>query len=495
MMNTLVPNTINIRVDQLWVEDAFQKNHSTGAYERVGTGGEGGNLPEYIKPDHIDMVTSKLTNNELSFGESVLDKTKVDTLSDLKTKIYDEADVGVGNRLVSWHPTLKTLVKNSPNVYIFSGDNEIYFSGSNPLINVRFGATANINTIGMSASALGGFLRLHKGGVVRFLYAEDIDVTNKLKALTSATAGVDSKMLIYDTSSKAFNYTDIPSSGGVAPVLPYYLKTNSVELDNPAAGTPQRILCKENYNVAMLTPTRLQVTNGYAAQVNISTTTDVGGYIYLEKNGYGGRNLTAEDVDVTNKLKALTPATAGNNSKMMMYNESTKAFNYSVIPSYKNKYIKYSPTSMNQLPYSIEAAWNVSTKVLSGYDPSDVRRFYTMNEPGDTLYIDLANYWTVIPTIGYKYYIPIILGVNGAVDQSNAISIEYKATTPSAITQKIYWGQARGNGPLFPSINCFIIELFRDNGGNYQGTLKLTLNKPDFPGHLTGIIETSPTLN
>jgi hypothetical protein len=46
----------------------------------------------------------------------------------------------------------------------------------------------------------------------------DVGVTNKLKALTAATSGANSKMLIYDTGTSAFNYTDIPS-GGVGTVI------------------------------------------------------------------------------------------------------------------------------------------------------------------------------------------------------------------------------------------------------------------------------------
>ena len=99
----------------------------------------------------------------------------------------------------------------------------------------RAGVSTNASSIILNSAQPNAWLTksslsLYNGSITQSLTANDIAVTNKLKALTSKVADANSKMMIYNATNSSFNYTDIPT--GL--VMPTYLYSNYIRMDGSA---------------------------------------------------------------------------------------------------------------------------------------------------------------------------------------------------------------------------------------------------------------------
>lgn len=250
------PNELDCRARKVRADEYWVKDPSSSSFVPLVPGGGGGDagLPYYLKPNSIDIDQGdagvELGATSLTFGDSagnsVLDKAKVDILTDLKTakdKSYTMLTTGLASP-VSYKPSTGTFETNNA-IFLYNPPNPVvnntmsvsgyavrapgytttlYVNGSRCVYSDN-GITHRIDTIVDSIPGKTGLL-IGEGLNKKTLTIDDITVTNQLKALTVATPGVNSKMLIYDTTTQAFNHADIPAgSTGYA-----YNKANGIDL-------------------------------------------------------------------------------------------------------------------------------------------------------------------------------------------------------------------------------------------------------------------------
>jgi hypothetical protein len=252
-------NEVKIRGKTATFEDIYQKNHVSGAYERVGGGG-GADLPPYLKANSIDIddpgnLGTELTGTALTFGDSTgnvsINLAKAKVLDDLNTMLESATpDAGAFNVFTAYDPTTKRLVRNPPNVRLWNSATAngfftptfFSYTGANGFSTFAphlIGIRNNPSSTGISITNTNTVQKvtfIDPSGNRDFMIA-DIDVTNKLKALAAGTPGVNSKMVVYDSVTKAFTHATIPSGGGAD--LPTYIKPTKLVIPRPIPADPQ----------------------------------------------------------------------------------------------------------------------------------------------------------------------------------------------------------------------------------------------------------------
>jgi hypothetical protein len=291
------PNNVQFRLDSLKADDIYQKNHTTGEYERVGAGdGPPIALPYYLKQNSIDIDEgtngTELTATNLTFGDASgnisIDKSKAKILSDIKTDIIDSALIpnhGNGDIVfVGYDQVSKKLIRSPSMIKL---NNDIFCNYSGITLNgayyqsYRFGCANGLNTIQgyASSNAANCAFSINLNGAIYILNYEDIQVTNKLKTIAEKVTDANSKMLIYDATTKAFNYTELPSGGSAT--LPAYLGPNSILMNSPQyiqmnSNSYLRSLSSTGYD-ATLNNAKLQIVNAFPVTGEyVNTTYDIG---------------------------------------------------------------------------------------------------------------------------------------------------------------------------------------------------------------------------
>jgi hypothetical protein len=248
-------NEVKIRGKTATFEDIYQKNHVSGAYERVGGGGGGGVLPYYLKVNSVDIdegtAGTELSGTALTFGDSTgnvsINLAKAKVLDDINTMLEAAPEAGANNVLMGYSPATKRMVRNpalamlytSPTANMVMTPTYLSLTGPTSTVNItptslRVGPSAQWILLNCTTPT-NPMLSLKKSGVTLNLEFEDIQTTNNLKALAAATPGANSKMLIYNTSTKTFNHATIPSGGAV----PSYVQPTKLIIPRPIAADPQ----------------------------------------------------------------------------------------------------------------------------------------------------------------------------------------------------------------------------------------------------------------
>lgn len=481
------PNNVDVQGNNARFENIYQKNHHTGEHERVLTAGDSPDpiaLPYYLKNNSIDIDSgdngSELTATALTFGDASgntsIDKAKVGVLSDLKAGVVDAVDTASTNEtIVSWNPVTKKFSKNPATTMLYSAALKgITFNRDTPSIVVQnspnittmtssqFSITnGNSSTVTVGAGGAGGgyviFSKL--GNTSKYMYIEDAVVTNNLKALTNATIGSNSKMLIYDTSTRVFNYTDVPS--GL--VMPYYISSNKVNMV-ASDGLSGIILEPLNSSYSCisaenLTGTRPAYTRMYPNLLSFKQTASTTSY-----------DMTHEDVKVTNQLKALGSMSKSSSTRPVIYNSTTGTYGYSTY-NYASTTKWVAPTNSTWLSTNPSS---ISGGTLSGYS-GVVYDFQTLQNPEDTLYIDLST-WNLPLTS--------VLGDRGIFFSCNAFDFTedpvFEVTYSKSdvnITPSIIWVTNTGT----PSYRCLFIRFNRISDTNINGFIKVTVKNPKTP--------------
>jgi hypothetical protein len=269
------PNPVRIRGQDCKFENVYQKNNLTGEYERVGGGG--GDLPYYLKPNSIDIdegtAGTELTATALTFGDAAgnasIDKAKVQILTDIKTMLEATPEAGVNNILMGYNPTTKKMVRNPPLAMLYTSSTanlgmtptSLFITGPTSSVNItptslRVGPSAQWILLNCT-TVTNPMLSLKKSGVTVNLEYEDILTTNNLKALTAGAPGVNSKMLIYDTVTKAFNHATIPSGSASVPSyvqptklviprpIPADVQSTQIEMNNVYNGVTSKLILSD----------------------------------------------------------------------------------------------------------------------------------------------------------------------------------------------------------------------------------------------------------
>jgi hypothetical protein len=409
------PNETNIRTKRTKTDEMWVLNPATNEYERIIPGGGDGPpvaIPYYLKQNSIDIDEgtngTELTATALTFGDSAgnvsIDKTKAKTLDDLHNMLESATpNAGTNNVLIGYNPTTKKIIRNPSVVYLWNsaGVNAklapSYLTLMAPTTytnintsSVRLSDTAGLNTIGLDNPTGIPSLQITKANTTLRFHHEDIEVTNKLKSLAAGTPGPESKMLIYDTTTKAFNHATIPSGGGAD--LPSYIKPNSIDLVTTSM---------EGSTIKISDPTSASLLRaGYLTLQKISGTTT-------------NANLTFNGVKAVENLEALS-TTPRLGKKLVVYDPTTKVFNHAdqnpneLTATMVNNSIvhqKWKPINVAGSEFYAPNAeeW--------GFRP--VRRWLDIKKTGDTLFIDCSNY-SVPMTNGSKVKMVFDVGLFGA---------------------------------------------------------------------------------
>jgi hypothetical protein len=401
------PNNEDWRLKSLMSDDVLQLNRTTGQYERVGAG-DGGDLPYYLKTNSIDIDEgangTELTATNLTFGDAAgnisIDKTKAKILSDIKTDILDSpliANGGSGDILfVGYDQISKKLVRSPATIKL--GMNDVVFTNAGVKVksgyyeSYRFGCAAGLNKLQgfASTAAEDCAFSINLNGVFYKLNSDDIQVTNKLKAIAEKVTDANSKMLIYDATTKAFNYTALPSGGSAT--LPTYLGTNSIDLVTTSM---------EGSTIKISDPTSASFLRaGYITLQKISGTTT-------------NANLTFNGVKAVENLEALS-TTPRLGKKLVVYDPTTKVFNHAD----QNPNELTATMVNNSIVHQKWKPINVSgSEFYAPYDEDwgfrPVRRWLDIKKTGDTLFIDCSNY-NVPMTSGSKIKMVFDVGLSGA---------------------------------------------------------------------------------
>jgi hypothetical protein len=339
------PNPVRIRGQDCKFENVFQKNFVTNEYERVGGGGGGGDLPPYLKANSIDIddpgnLGTELTGTALTFGDSMgnvsINLAKAKVLDQLKSVTAAAA----GRKYLLWDAPTQNFVAGDILGYLETSS--IDFGGGSLLSGSMAKVTAN-------------------GGDE---YAELQAGTGNV-SLTMETTNVDSKMALNEyslsfankagTATSTLNRANLkqvedlhtmleaaPEAGANNVLIGYSPSTKKL-VRNPSSA----LLFTSSTAYLSLTPTSLNfigatssanigqtsIRVGPSAQwISLSAAAAVNPVLALKKSGVTV-NLEHEDVQTTNKLKALAAGIPGPDSKMVVFDAVTKAFTHATIPS------------------------------------------------------------------------------------------------------------------------------------------------------------------
>jgi hypothetical protein len=314
MFNPSFDNEIDIRLNKIKANDIYQLNRSTDEYERVSTGSGGGGADFYylksnnikiddvpsntftnVDSNSVDVVnntnntSSSLLSNKLILGDingnSELDKASINTTNMIKNnlllpietlanefqellyyntstndikktnsiKLKSPAYPAYTNKITFSDIILDAVALGSTNIgyyglNIYSSPNNQRTSIFNSFLNI-YEITSKLATI-LNKESLNIGSYVSSSSTIRndmdrvmlnktslsfsdsttsyILNKEDIKVTNKLKALTTKVPDINSKMMIYDDTTKNFNFTDIPSTSST-PYVPKLIHISGKE--------------------------------------------------------------------------------------------------------------------------------------------------------------------------------------------------------------------------------------------------------------------------
>jgi hypothetical protein len=338
----------------------------TGEYFRVTPSGGGGDLPYYLKQNNIlmgagvinsvmdvdsfdvnggtlgDAKGASLRADSLIFGDnsgnSTFTKADVDALKYIQTgAMVSTKNESLGHNLVLYNPTTKNLCR--ANTFTL-GNALVGVYASMYEISVQSSATRYLRMTGGSGfQAIDGVLnsqlshdRISFGNASGYksLDRDDVTITNNLKALATKTIDSNSKMMLYDSTTKAFNFTDIPA--GIT--LPYYLETSRIKTKSGTNGVlieNDKITLNENIDTASptigsyITVDHSKIEVGSYSTSTLRTSIAKGGITLNDASGTGPQLLTSKDVVVTTNLRNLTQSTQ---PFVVSYNPAIKTFSY-----------------------------------------------------------------------------------------------------------------------------------------------------------------------
>lgn len=217
---------------------------------------------------------SILTESSLTFANkagtaaSILNRANLKQVEDLHTMLEAAPEAGVNNILMGYNPTTKKLVRNPSLAMLYTSSTanlgmtptSLFITGPTSSVNItptslRVGPSAQWILLNCT-TVTNPMLSLRKSGTTLNLEYEDILTTNNLKALTAVAPGVNSKMVVYDSVTKAFNHATIPSGGSVPGYVqptklviprpnPADIQTNQIDLTNVDGSINTKLLLSD----------------------------------------------------------------------------------------------------------------------------------------------------------------------------------------------------------------------------------------------------------
>jgi hypothetical protein len=297
---------------------------------------------------------------------------------------------------------------------------------------VYVGASSGANGIRLDGST-DQTLTVIKNGASSILNAEDIKVTNKLKALAAGTPGANSKMLIYDTVTKAFNHTNIPSGAD----LPSYILPTKLVIPKPPGGATEY-------------------------------------HIELQNTSSKKLILTADYLYMTGTIGAFSKDARIDFPQFKRLAETSAPI-----------YLKWSPLSTT-LILAPPAQWNAASAILD-YNDVPINKF-PLSVVGDILYIDFASYPYPMTT-NQKVHFPIMFDTPIPRASAAILDISYENGN---ITPNAHWGTVTRVIGAPRSDNAFIITLTASTNTTLNACLKIKLKDMAFPFY-SNVMSTTPT--
>lgn len=350
------PNDLRIRSQQIYGEEFFVKEVSTGDWIPLKPGGGGGDIPYYLEPTTIEMKTttptvkeSTLESGQLSLkdavGSAILDRSSIDATNLVKKMLIDPVVSNVDHKPVvmdsmgkmkQMDPLITKGVDNLTRIgqtlvegidggklrFSSAASSSVTLSSTHAAIS-KINVSTNFNNI-IGTKLTGNIysfdgtkprsettdiaLTFHTDSSNRVtLNMDDVTVTNKLKALSSKVKDAGSKMLIYDAGTKAYNYTDIPTSGGMVPDYIKPTKIEMIDVDNDfrySMDEEKGFKAISGYGTSYA----MDLLNGIKATSGSGTTYSKlshWGCLELGKPGFSGVTLYADELDTIKKNKAM----------------------------------------------------------------------------------------------------------------------------------------------------------------------------------------------
>jgi hypothetical protein len=567
IFNVDSPNEFKVRFKSVIGEDLYQKNDLTGEYERVLTASsspEPITLPYYLKTNSIKvtgeggsetLVTSNListkasevttsvspsavsvenfgnsTGSELSstaltFGDTAgnvsLTKAGVDTVSRLQTSETATALVNAtGTNPIVYNPITKAF-NQSRALQLLSADGNYRtnittasFRNDMPNNSARFfmsgissGVTHNEVNYRLYAGAFSSGivhrnLNTNKGIVAKedsftvgdmnfdaisttgnygklaetslsfkdssgtvVLDKGDVGVTNKLKALTAATSGANSKMLIYDTGTSAFNYTDIPSGGGGT--VPAWVETDR--------GYFQKVVSMDGTYRGDYTH-ETKITAARTGGVNYTALATADGFANTKTTGSG----SIETLSLSHDGLAITERVNAGASPITTY------LTLEDLKSIKSQFTSWAAPSSSS--WTAQNPASVSGGIITGYT-NTLYRFPTMNRVGNTHWVDLGTWALPILTgAANARGFCIQLGVHD-LTPSPTVSVSYSKTDLAISWENVH---VRRDSSSTQYRTVFI--KLQNNGGSTvtaNGVVRIKIEAPSTIDY-SSIISTTP---
>jgi hypothetical protein len=351
--NLQEPNGYETRFHKILSDEYWVKQGDT--FVPLVPGGGGGDIPYYLKPNSIDIddpgnLGTELTGTALTFGDSTgnvsINRAKAKVLDDLNTMLESATpDAGAFNVFTAYDPTTKKLIRNPPNVRLWNSatangfftPTSFSYTGANGFSSVAahlIGIRNNPSSTGISiinTNTIQKITFIDPSGNRDFMI-DDIAVTNKIKALAAGTPGVNSKMLIYDTTTKAFNHATIPSGSASVPsyVQPTKLviprpnpaegQSNQIEMTNVHEGVTSKLILSDR-TLYMMRDGGANPSKG--ADIGIDQFVDLAGY-KVPKNYYaqlaGTQFQHASITGATGTTEAKVTFTTGGAEQAPFYN-------------------------------------------------------------------------------------------------------------------------------------------------------------------------------
>ena len=294
--NTKLENNYNIRVKDILVDNSIKKKID-GEWVEINPsgGGEGGDLPYYLKPNAVQIQNVGVSNTNLNSSS------------------VDVNDV-VGNKSSSLLSDKLILGDVNGNANLVKDD----------IINANKLSTAMVDPIN-TVSNLTQSLLIYDSSSNKISKSNSIRLTNT--SVSSNYNIVDSSQIYINNSTANYNVA-VTSANLTFNATGYLSKLYSDRMFTLGTAT---------LGFAQIQPSQIRI--GVSTSISSPILNSTQPYATLIKdalNLYNGTNtysLLASDIAVTNKLRALTSKVADANSKMMIYDATNSSFNYSDIPT------------------------------------------------------------------------------------------------------------------------------------------------------------------
>ena len=190
--------------------------------------------------DHVINVTIPSIDDDINNINNVVLPAHEDSINQVDQKVTNITDVAIP-QLASDILQVNTQVTTNTNditvlkakqlkdPIVFTGSNkELRLSSSTGITYTHFSvspqAAVNISydtiTCGHSSSKTymsPGAFSVNSGGVHRILTGNSIKMVNDLENISAATNVPNSKMVVFNPTTRVFNHTNIPSGGGTGP--------------------------------------------------------------------------------------------------------------------------------------------------------------------------------------------------------------------------------------------------------------------------------------